>query len=94
MSFPFLKKPSDIPIVGQPCTFLAFMPTFLLQCNCDGHHPLLAVGVNPTVTCPGCNRTFTVVSVSFNAQTGQCDVKIGQVLTRDEAAAMVPAGTT
>lgn len=83
---------SAIPIVGQPCKMLAFVPNFLFQCNCEGKHPLLAVGQGAAVKCPGCGNTYMAASIAFDARTMHLNVAIARVFTQAEAAAALPTG--
>ena len=83
---------APIPIVGQPCRLLAFVPNVLLQCACDAKTPMLAVGQGAIVRCPSCHRAFVVAEIAFHAQTNQVSVKIAQVFTPDEAKQLEPAG--
>lgn len=54
---------SAIPIVGQPVTVKGFVPTVMLQCNCDAKEPMLAVGVGGLCRCPACQRTFRLQDI-------------------------------
>lgn len=82
-----------VPILGQPARLLAFQPTVLLQCNCDGKHPLLAIGLGAVVACPGCKRRFTLKGFAWSQETG-LQAQLGLVMTPEEAERqLVPAGS-
>lgn len=69
-----------IPILGQPCTFLAFVPTVMITCNCDGQAPVLLVGMGGRAKCPACDRVFELNGIQFQKGQPQLAVNVGLVI--------------
>lgn len=65
---PFPAAPA-IPIVGQPCTVVAWFPTLNLVCNCEAKQPLLVVGFGNLTVCPACKRGFMLQAVKHDSRT-------------------------
>jgi hypothetical protein len=61
----------DVPIVGQPCTPLAWFPTVSLICNCADKQPVLLVGLGSISVCPKCGRGFQLHGVRQDIRNGQ-----------------------
>lgn len=75
-----------IPIIGQPFTVKAVLATVMGLCNCPAKEPLLLAGAG-VVACPSCRRQFQIQQVSCDVRTGQTNVKIGLVMSREDALA-------
>jgi hypothetical protein len=49
-----------VPILGQPAKLKAHYPTAVIECQCPALTTLVIVTAGAVVTCPACNRKFTI----------------------------------
>lgn len=63
--------PTNVPILGQPCSIGSWFPTLSLTCNCETKPALLVVGFHNVTVCPACGRGFELYGVRHDARTGQ-----------------------
>jgi hypothetical protein len=79
MSIPF-PSAKQIPILGMPMVVGEADCIATLTCKCkDDNTPLLIRSIQGIVICPYCKKTFAIMSVKFDRQTGQgMETLIGQ----------------
>ena len=66
-----------LPVVGQPFTALAFVPTIVAKCNCKPNNPVFVIsGIQAGMQCHECLKLYFIGSINFDRNTGQMHVAL------------------
>lgn len=74
-----LAAHAGVPIVGQPCTLKSWVPTVMVQCNCDEKAPILLIGQS-IVACPACQRRYQIGGIQYHLANAQLNIGINLVV--------------
>jgi hypothetical protein len=66
-----------VPIVGQPLKVHSVVPQVFATCQCAAKTPIILFGLGATALCDGCQRAYTLQTISHDPATGQIGAGIG-----------------